>query len=659
MWQQNLTADAKHRKCAKVVGDVMGRYHPHGDSSIYDALVRMAQPFRCARRWSTAPATSVARRRHRRCHALHGVSPPRLATSSSARSIRTPSPSARTTTAPRRAGRAAGALPNLLVNGATGIAVGMATNIPPHNPERSARRSQLLEARAIVARAALPHHQGAGFSDRRPDRSRRRDQADLRDRPGHDRSARTWDAGRPRETSKTVHITSIPYALNKATLVERIADVALSRKMPMLLDVKDVSTDDVCIELELKKEADENMVFAYLFKHTPLQNGFAVNLTCLVPTEKPRSAGPSASISRDALAFPAFPPRGRHKRLENELKGLEADAHPRRLRESLRRARSNHQAHPQLGGQGRRGQEDHGEVQARRRADRRDLELKLYRLARLENLVIKKELDERKRARRSSAARPRTGRWAIVRKELESLVGSTARRAARQWRVNGRRRVLEEELIVEDANYVLFTTDGWVKRQREVKDIRRPASARATACSLCGSASTEPRSCSSVELRRGYTARFIDIPATTGYGEPIQKLFKFKDGERILTAFSLDSAGVGGTAREDRTQRGAYAVAATSDGFLACVRLEPFSTPSTRAGRASPGPREGAQVVGVGARARQGDAHRRHPRPPRLALRRQGSELPHRPGPRRHPDQAGSRRTTACSGSSPRPAIAT
>jgi DNA gyrase subunit A len=84
---------------------------------------------------------------------------------------------------------------------------------------------------------------------------------------------------------KTIYITSVPYTVNKATLVERIAEVALSRKLPPLVDVKDVSTDDVRIALELKKDADEKMVMAYLFRHTPLQTSFVVNLTCLVPTE--------------------------------------------------------------------------------------------------------------------------------------------------------------------------------------------------------------------------------------------------------------------------------------------------------------------------------------------------------------------------------------
>jgi DNA gyrase subunit A len=75
--------------------------------------------------------------------------------------------------------------------------------------------------------------------------------------------------------------------VNKAALVERIADVVLSRKLPPLLDVRDVSTDDVRIALEIKKDADPKMVMAYLFKNTPLQTNFIVNLTCLIPDGKP------------------------------------------------------------------------------------------------------------------------------------------------------------------------------------------------------------------------------------------------------------------------------------------------------------------------------------------------------------------------------------
>src|SRR6185295_12551228 len=111
----------------------------------------------------------------------------------------------------------------------------------------------------------------------------------------------TWQEGPSSRSGKTIYITSIPYTVNKATLVERIADIALSRKLPHLLDVKDLSTDDVRIALELKGDADKKMVMAYLFKHTPLQSTFPVNLTCLIPTENPFVGKPERLALHDIL----------------------------------------------------------------------------------------------------------------------------------------------------------------------------------------------------------------------------------------------------------------------------------------------------------------------------------------------------------------------
>ena len=136
MWQQNLTADAKHRKCAKVVGDVMGNYHPHGDAALYETLVRMAQSFSLryplvdgSGNFGSLDGDSAAAMRYTEC---------RLARHQR-RDARRDRPvdrarSGRTTTAPRPSRSCCRrAFPNLLINGATGIAVGMATNIPPHN----------------------------------------------------------------------------------------------------------------------------------------------------------------------------------------------------------------------------------------------------------------------------------------------------------------------------------------------------------------------------------------------------------------------------------------------------------------------------------------------------------------------------------------------
>ena len=138
MWQQNLTADAKHRKCAKVVGDVMGNYHPHGDSALYETLVRMAQPFSLryplidgSGNFGSLDGDSAAAMRYTECRLARLSDEILTEIDQTTVPFRPNYDGTRTepVVLPSR-------IPNLLINGATGIAVGMATNIPPHNLER-------------------------------------------------------------------------------------------------------------------------------------------------------------------------------------------------------------------------------------------------------------------------------------------------------------------------------------------------------------------------------------------------------------------------------------------------------------------------------------------------------------------------------------------
>ena len=155
----------------------------------------------------------------------------------------------------------------------------------------------------------------------------------------------------------------------------RSADVALSRKLPPLVDVKDVSTDDVRIALELKKDADEKMVMAYLFKHTPLQTSFVVNLTCLEPTEANPEVGRPERLDLHEMLwhFLHFRLDVVTKRLEHELAALKKRVHILEgfekvfdaLDEILRIVRKSE-------GKAGRGRADHQALRPRRRADRRD-----------------------------------------------------------------------------------------------------------------------------------------------------------------------------------------------------------------------------------------------------------------------------------------------
>jgi DNA gyrase subunit A len=616
MWQQGVGPTDKHRKCAKIVGDVMGNYHPHGDSAIYDALVRMAQSFSLrvplvdgSGNFGSLDGDPAAAYRYTECRLAPLAS--RLLDELDQN------------TAPFRPNYDGtksepvvlpAQLPHLLVNGATGIAVGMATNIPPHNPEEVCSAAvrlldALVEEKQLSSRELCRTIKGPDFPTGGEIISSSEELKQVYETgQGTIKVRGTWRQGKEGKNSKTVEITSIPYAVNKSTLVERIAEVAVSRKLPMLLDVRDVSTDDVCIELELKKEADEKLVFAYLYKNTPLQSGFSVNMTCLVPTEQVDVGRPERLDLQSMLwHFLHFRLEVVTKRLQNELDGLERRMHILEgfakvfdaLDEIIKLIRKSE------------GKADAAKtIMAKFDLDAEQtdaiLELKLYRLARLEILVIKKELDEkRKRAKEIKAlltAAATKGRWAIVRKELEALLGSFGKNGKRRTllvETGGEVEFTDEDLIVAEDAYVLLTTDGWIKRQKEIKDTLSTRLREGDSVLACEIGSTKSSIVFFSSFGTAYTARIIDIPATSGYGEPIQKLFKLKDGERIVAAFSLDPRVTGALGAEPEKRGKTFAVAASSDGLGLAFGLEPFATPSTRAGRRFAKPAEGAQVVGV------------------------------------------------------------
>src|SRR5688572_6803908 len=333
MWQQNLTADAKHRKCAKVVGDVMGNYHPHGDSALYETLVRMAQSFSLryplvdgSGNFGSLDGDSAAAMRYTECR-LSRISDELLAEIDQTTVHFRPNYDGTRTEPVVLPSR----IPNLLVNGATGIAVGMATNIPPHNlGEVSTALMKLLDNPDLSSVQLSRYIKGPDFPTGGQMLNSPEELKEIyKTGSGAVRLRATWEEGPLTRGSKTIYITSIPYTVNKSTLIERIAEVALSRKLPPLLDVKDLSTEDVRIALELKRDSDEKMVMAYLFKHTPLQTSFVVNLTCLVPTEGNPEVGRPERLDLHQMLFYFLHFRLDvvTKRLEHELAALRKRIH--------------------------------------------------------------------------------------------------------------------------------------------------------------------------------------------------------------------------------------------------------------------------------------------------------------------------------------------
>ncbi len=616
MWQQRLTHDQRHRKCAKVVGDVMGNFHPHGDASIYDALVRLAQPFSMratlvdgAGNFGSLDGDPAAAMRYTECKLAPIASELLRELSQNTVHFRPNYDGTRSepVVLPAR-------FPHLLVNGAQGIAVGMATSIPPHNLDEVCSASlrlldALVDGKQLTSRELCRSIKGPDFPTGGQIVSPAEDIKLIYETgQGSVKVRGTWEAGPDARLGKLVFITSIPYNVNKSALVERIAEVALSRQMPHLLDVRDVSTDDVRIELTLKKEADEQVVMAYLFKHTPLQTNFAVNLTCLVPTENPELGRPERLDLQSILwHFLHFRLEVVTHRLEHELSELERRMHV------LEGFVTVFDALDQIIALIRRsdGKADAAQkIITRFKLDAEQteaiLELKLYRLARLEILVIQKELAEkRKRAKdivRLLKEDDSRGRWAIVRSELEELQRTYAKGDKRRTviaSVENEREITAEDLIVAEDNHILLTRDGWVKRQKEIRDPATTRLREGDQVLNCLASSTRSTVVFFSSLGSAYTARCIDIVATTGYGEPIQKMFKLRDGEAIVAAFSLDSRMIGEIAEREGKLPKHYAAAVTSDGQALCFGLSSFVEPSTRSGRKLVKLADGATLVGV------------------------------------------------------------
>jgi len=488
----------------------------------------------------------------------------------------------------------------------------MATNIPPHNLGEVCRALLKLLADPeikdyqLVANDAVngPDFPTGGILINSKDELReiyRTGQGTLKIRG-------TTVSGGETKSGKLLKITAIPYGVNKSVLVERIADIVIGGKMPLLEDVRDVSTEDIRIDLQLRKDADEAKVLAYLYKHTPLQTNFAVNMTCLVPTENPEVAAPNRLGLKEILwFFLQFRLEVVTKRLEHELAALLRRIHILEgfvlifdaLDEIIRIIRKSE------------GKADAAEKimlrfpanQGGLDADQTDaiLELKLYRLARLEINLIQDELKaKQKRAKEiqrllkeSTGDTNNSGRWSIVREEIEAIIGTYAKtkegvRRTEIVTLAEEPEFSEKDFIIEEDCHVLVTRDGWVKRQKQIADPSKSRLREGDAILAAAAGSTRATLAFFSSFGVCYTARFIDLPASTGYGEPIQKLFKMKDGEKIVSVMSLDPRVIGMIQENPKKPDlcpEVHAFAATSNGYAMRFGLEQFVEPSTRSGR--------------------------------------------------------------------------
>jgi DNA gyrase subunit A len=594
-----LTHEAKYQKSAKVVGTIMGQYHPHGDTAIYDALVRMAQDFSLRYplvdghgNFGSLDGDAAAAMRYTECRMASIASELLGELGKKTVGFR---PNYDGTlfepiVIPAR-------VPQLLMNGTTGIAVGMATNIPPHHlGELCDALVMLIQDKEATVRDLMKFIKGPDFPTGGQILNSKQELREIYESgQGSIRIRGEYKLEELKRGGQQIVITSIPYTVNKSNLVAKIGDLVRERKLPLLLDVRDESTKEVRIVLEIKKDANPELVMAYLFKHTPLQTNFGVNLTCLVPTENPEVGAPQRLDLKAILRhFLDFRFEIVTKRFQHELGELQKRVHILEgfekvydaLDEMIRIIRASE------------GKQDAAKkLMTRFKLDELQvdaiLELKLYKLARLEILVVQEELKEKRAEikRIEGILRDKKKIWNTVKDELDEI--KTAYGDKRRTRIGGAGseevEFSEEAFIADEDAHVVLTRDGWIKRVREIKDpsTTRLREGDAVMTVLAGSLKTNLVLFSN--LGAAYVTRFNDVPASTGYGDPVQKLFKFDDNERIVGALSLDP----------RLPKPEKLIAVTKDGLGLRFALEGHTEVSTRSGRRYAKTGEGDEIIGV------------------------------------------------------------
>jgi DNA gyrase subunit A len=290
MSQLGLTPDKTFRKSARIVGDVLGKYHPHGDSSVYDAMVRMAQEWSirylivngqgnfgsvdgdsaAAMRYTEAKMGKIAAELLRDINKETVDFVPNFDESETEPSV-----------LPSK-------YPNLLVNGSSGIAVGMATNIPPHNlGEIIDGTVAFIDDPEITIDELMKHVKGPDFPTAGIILGKSGIKSAYRTGRGRIKVRGKVDVVTTKKGKKQIVITEIPYMVNKSKLVEKIAELVKEKKIEGISDLRDESDlkKGMSIIIDLKRDANETIILNQLYKHTQLQETFGVIMLALVNNE--------------------------------------------------------------------------------------------------------------------------------------------------------------------------------------------------------------------------------------------------------------------------------------------------------------------------------------------------------------------------------------
>jgi DNA gyrase subunit A len=605
----HLHFDGRPAKCAKITGLVTGNYHPHGTVPVYDALVRLVQPWVMREplvlgqgNFGSVDGDSAAQERYTEAK-LATIADQLLAELRQRVVDMRPNfdnTGQEPVVLPAQ-------FPHLLVNGAAGIAVGMATNIPPHNFGECVRACvHLIENPDASTAQLLDKIKGPDFPlGGKVLTERTALRRIYEDGTGTIKVQAEWkleEAGRRRQ----IVVTSIPYGVDKGKLENDIGAIIEARKLPQLLGLTNESNEKegLRIALEIKADTDPNLVMAYLYKHTQLQDSFSYNLTCLVPTEDGTTRPEKLGLKEMLRYFLDFRFATVKRRFEYELEQLRKRIHVLQgfkiifnaLDKAIKLIR-----------------ESDGKPEAAEKlmkAFKLDeiqteaiLDAQLYRIAQLEIKKILDELKEKKAEAERIEGILGSNRklWGVVKSELNALGEKYGER--RRTRIASSEDAPdfdEEAYIVRENTNVVLTRDGWIKRVGRLASVEGTRVREGDEVIAVVPGSTLNHVIFFADDGAAYTSRINEVPASSGYGEPIAKFFRLADQAKIVTAVTTDERF---TPPEGKAANGEppgpYLLVVTAHGQTLRTPLAPFRAESTKIGRKYVKLNDGDKVVAV------------------------------------------------------------
>ncbi|HET6607710.1 MAG TPA: DNA topoisomerase IV subunit A [Rhodopila sp.] len=544
MHQLRLDPTAGFKKCARVVGDVMGKYHPHGDASIYDAMVRMAQEFAAryplvegqgnfgnidgdnpaAMRYTEARLTEVAQAM------LTGIDEDTV-------DFR-----------PTYDGEEAepvvlpGAFPNLLANGAAGIAVGMATSIPPHNAgEICSAAMHLIQHRDASVADLLRHMPGPDFPT---GGVLVEDQAALlaayESGRGGFRLRAKWEVEKGKHGTWQVVVTEIPYQVQKSKLIEQVAQLLEEKKLPFLGDIRDESAETIRLVLEPRSRGVEpEVLMETVFRATALEVRFPLNMNVLDASRTPRVMG-----LRDVLRswldhrHEVLVRRSTHRlaAIDRRLEVLDGYLLVYlNLDEVIRIIREEEHPKPRL-----MDRFSLGDVQAEA-----ILNMRLRSLRRLEEMEIRKEHKSLSKERKDLQIllKDEKLRWSRIGEELAATRNrfGTGKLGDRRTEIGAAPEPVEvssEAFVEREPITVILSEKGWIRAVKgSVADPAELKFKEGDKLKLLLPCQTTDRLCLLGTNGKTFTLKPNDLPRGRGDGQPVRLLADLSNEDDIAALF--------------------------------------------------------------------------------------------------------------------------